>query len=87
MLTVNGGEEAIEAYKTNINKTCCKTYFKLIFMDLNMPIVDGFTACKTILSINEEAIKRGINIPRVIVLAMTAYANTKNRNLSEKVGM
>ena len=40
----NGGQEAIDKFKADQGKSCCSTFFKLIFMDVNMPGVDGLQA-------------------------------------------
>ena len=49
--------------------TCCNTY-KVIFMDINMPVMDGVTATKSIMNMAEE----GIIDPSPVV-AVTAAAN------------
>ena len=36
------GEEAVERVTKNLKKTCCNERYKIIFMDGNMPIMDGF---------------------------------------------
>lgn len=39
------GFEAVKLYKKDLEKTCgCKPMYSLIFMDLNMPIMDGYDA-------------------------------------------
>ena len=38
------GQEAVNAFSKNIVKKCCQTYYKLILMDLNMPVMDGYEA-------------------------------------------
>ena len=43
------GKLGVDAYERNATKTCCQTNFKLIFMDLNMPVMDGFQSCSNIL--------------------------------------
>ncbi len=52
----NNGQEAIELYQINSNK------YKLIFMDIQMPIIDGISATKIIREIDK-------NIP---IVALTA---------------
>ncbi len=29
-------------FKQNYEKTCCNVRYKMIFMDINMPIMDGY---------------------------------------------
>ena len=38
------GMEAVEMYRINISKKCCNTRYKVILMDINMPILDGYDA-------------------------------------------
>lgn len=45
-----GGQEAIDMFIANRKKKCCKINYQLVFMDLNMPEVDGITAAQKILS-------------------------------------
>ncbi|MBN2718908.1 MAG: response regulator [Deltaproteobacteria bacterium] len=59
--TVNNGAEAVAALRT--------TWFDLVFMDIQMPVMDGFEATKTIL-----AKKDSILNPDVPIVAMTAHA-------------
>jgi len=56
----NNGQEAVEAVKNNL--------FKLIFMDCQMPVMDGFEATSTIRKL-EAVMGR-----RTIIVAMTANA-------------
>ena len=43
------GKIGVEAYEANATKKCCKTYFKLIFMDIQMPVMNGYESAKGIL--------------------------------------
>ena len=38
------GQEAVEMFKMNSLKTCCDVRYKIVFMDINMPIMDGYQA-------------------------------------------
>ena len=48
--TANGGQEAIDMFIADRNKTCCRVKYQIVLMDLNMPVVDGFQATQRILS-------------------------------------
>jgi signal transduction histidine kinase/AmiR/NasT family two-component response regulator/HPt (histidine-containing phosphotransfer) domain-containing protein len=67
----NNGEEAIEKYNQNKNK------YNLILMDIQMPIIDGYKASKTIR-------KRDINIP---IIAITANAMAEDIQKTKQAKM
>ena len=48
-----GGQMAIDKFKADRAKTCCATYISLIFMDVNMPEVDGLQATQQITQAND----------------------------------
>lgn len=56
VLTADNGKEAVEIIRNNND-------ISLILMDLQMPVMDGYTAIKLIKEIN----------PTVIIIAQTAY--------------
>ena len=57
------GMEAVEMYRINISKKCCNTRYKVILMDINMPLINGFDTTRKIR-------EKGIQIP---VIALTAF--------------
>jgi len=66
------GQKAIDIYE--------KDHFDLIFMDLQMPIMDGFTATGYIRSMSKEK----NNVP---IIAMTASTIISKKNEALKAGM
>jgi len=54
VLKAKNGLEAVEIYKRDRFKKCCNTNIKLVLMDLNMPVMDGFKAAAAILEIAKE---------------------------------
>jgi len=69
------GEEAVEAWQNGAGK------FDLIFMDVQMPVMDGFQAVRRIREL--EALLGG----HVPIVAMTAYAMEKDRARCSDAGM
>ena len=53
MIQANGGQLAIDKFKADRAKSCCSDFIKLIFMDVNMPEVDGLEATRQILAAND----------------------------------
>ncbi|HEX9079908.1 MAG TPA: ATP-binding protein, partial [Desulfuromonadaceae bacterium] len=73
-VTIAGnGAEAVEAF--------CANRFDMIFMDIQMPIMDGFQATRAIRELERE---RGGHIP---IVAMTAYAASGDRQKCLDAGM
>jgi signal transduction histidine kinase/DNA-binding response OmpR family regulator len=71
---VNNGKEAVEALET--------VAYDLVFMDVNMPEMDGFEATKTIRNTDSEVLDHHIPI-----VAMTAMAMKGDRDRCLKAGM
>lgn len=70
------GQEAIGLFKKKPN------YYSLILMDCEMPIVDGFTATKTIRNIERERA-----LMPVPIVALTAHAFDENKSRCLQAGM
>jgi CheY-like chemotaxis protein len=70
----NNGEEAV-------NMTAAKTY-DIVFMDMQMPVMDGFEATKAIRQREERQ-----NQNRLTIIAMTANAMGGDRESCIAVGM
>ncbi|NOR57399.1 MAG: response regulator, partial [Sulfurimonas sp.] len=67
----NNGEEAVEIFKANPTK------YELIFMDLQMPVMDGYTATEIIREIDKD-------IP---IIALTANAMKEDVKRTLQAGM
>ncbi len=52
------GEEAVELFRDSMNQEGSFNQFKIIFMDINMPIMDGYEATRQIKQMQEEHAKR-----------------------------
>ncbi|KDO22082.1 hypothetical protein SPRG_12068 [Saprolegnia parasitica CBS 223.65] len=70
------GELAVEAYKQHHDT------FDLIFMDCEMPVMDGYTATRCIREFEQE---RGLD--RIPILGLTAYAMNDDREKCLSAGM
>lgn len=73
--TASDGLEALEA--------CRSQSYDVIFMDIEMPVMDGLTAAKEILREKDE---RG-DKRRMDIIAMTAHASQQFKENAAKVGM
>lgn len=70
---VEDGKKAVDAYK--------EKHFNLIFLDINMPVMDGVTALKEMLKLEKDT---GIHTPKI---ALTANSLKGDRERFIKEGM
>ena len=72
----NNGQEAVEAVKNND--------FHVVLMDVQMPVMDGYTATREIRKWEEQLSRSQSAIP---IIAMTAHALAGDREKSMEAGM
>lgn len=77
---VNNGKKAFDRYKTSIQKEDHQRY-DLIFMDINMPVMNGYEATKKIRNLEKKLL-----LPTVPVVALSANAFEKDRDRARKAG-
>ena len=76
------GTEAVEIFEKKLEENQCENcvYFKYILMDLNMPMMDGAIATKTIYELME---KKGIDkrlVDKFAVICVSAYTDDESKN-------
>jgi CheY-like chemotaxis protein len=62
------GQLAVQMFKKNLEKTCCDLRYKIIFTDVNMPVLGGLEAANQIRSYLAEKEQ-----PLIPIIASTAY--------------
>ncbi len=75
------GTEALEKIKARAKQTCCHKY-RLVFMDCNMPVMDGLEATREI----KRMIKEG-TIKETPVIGLSAYSGEAEVKQCQEVGM
>ncbi len=83
------GQEAVNMFQRNLMKNCCDIKYKLVLMDLNMPILDGYDATIQILSQFKRVYPDGQypNGDKLFVVSVTAFVNEENIRKCYRVGM
>ena len=72
----NNGVEAVNAFENAPEGT-----YQLILMDIQMPVMDGYSAAKKIRSLERSDAKK------IIILAMTAHAFLQDIEKAKDAGM
>lgn len=69
------GKIGADMYKANAEKTCCTNYYKLIFMDINMPVMDGYQSTEAIFKTFNMLSKQPklAHLKKPVIFAMTAH--------------
>ena len=71
----NNGEECVQMVSAMINKNELH-YIKIIFMDLQMPVMNGVDATRKILELLDE-----FNIPRIPIIGVSSDNNENDKKL------
>ena len=78
------GKQAIEKIETRQQNRCCKTcyQYKLMFLDCQMPVMDGFETAK---ALKEMMKKREIDVIKIV--ACTAFVQKSDEAKARESGM
>jgi len=69
------GKIAVDMVERDLRKECCEVRYKLVLMDLNMPVMDGYEATEQIMDqVYEFNQERGKSVA-INIVACTAFAN------------
>ena len=74
--TADNGQEALELFEASD-----ENYFDVIFMDIQMPVMNGYEAARRIRRLNRP------DAGEVFIVAMTANAFVEDIRLSREAGM
>ena len=77
------GLEALRAFEKDHKKTCCSNKFKLVLMDVNMPIMDGYDSTKEIIKFMDDNDRLGT----CSIVAVTANSDKETKDKCLSVGM
>ena len=73
---------AVEMVEKRLLNKCCNKMNKLIFMDIEMPGMDGFdTTAKIVRLLNQHGYKG------CTILALTSYTTNDTEEKAQRVGM
>eukprot|EP00356_Strombidium_inclinatum_P009436 CAMPEP_0170499884 /NCGR_PEP_ID=MMETSP0208-20121228/32953_1 /TAXON_ID=197538 /ORGANISM="Strombidium inclinatum, Strain S3" /LENGTH=134 /DNA_ID=CAMNT_0010777641 /DNA_START=3927 /DNA_END=4331 /DNA_ORIENTATION=- len=104
-VTAMNGQQALDTFKARLDaaldpdrlkedhteRNCQRKFIHLIFMDLNMPVMDGFDSSVSILKHQEQlerrALKHSLEMVKCKVVALTAFVDQINIARCTKIGM
>ena len=72
------GEQGVLMVHESKRRLCCGAY-RIVFMDINMPIMDGYTAT--------QEIRKTLTKEETLVVAATAYPEKEVEQRGKEVGM
>ncbi|MFW6348298.1 MAG: response regulator, partial [Cyclonatronaceae bacterium] len=75
--TAENGKEAVERFQ--------QESYALILMDIQMPVMDGFSATRRIRELEQQPARK--NVPAVPIIALTAGVSHKEQNKCFDAGM
>ena len=75
---VNNGHQAVESVRASNERICCGPY-RVVFMDINMSIMDGFTAT--------AEIRKFLSKETTIIVGASAYPDSEIEARGKLVGM
>ena len=67
----SNGQDAVNKFKKDQEKKCCNVRLRYIFMDIVMPIMDGYVATQKIIQIAKMHGRQ----KEIIVMGVTAYVD------------
>ena len=77
------GQEAVQKFQENLEKTCCSSHFKMVLMDIQMPDIDGHEAAKQIIQIAKNSANKRL----VPVIAVSGFFDQKEVDKCYESGM
>lgn len=48
------GQIAVNVIEEDLKKTCCRKFIRMVFMDFNMPVMDGSTSTLNIINLKKQ---------------------------------
>nr|NJM04023.1 response regulator [Desulfobacula sp.] len=79
MVLAQNGKEAVDRFKTR--------KFDLVLMDIQMPVMDGYEACRRIRDYEKQGAEADPGLMRIPIVAMTAHAVSGIRDRCFEAGM